>query len=169
MQVLARLVADGGRPQLAIEVVDTGIGISADKLETIFEPFVQADSSVTRRFGGTGLGLAISRRIAAALGGKLTAESRGGGQHLHGDHRHRPPGRRALPPLAGRGDDLRAATREPVKSPPRLPPARVLLVEDGDDQPQTDRTRTPPCGGQVVSVENGRLGVEAAARQQHST
>ena len=60
---------------LEFVVTDTGIGIAADKLRTIFDPFVQADNSVTRRFGGTGLGLAISRSIAEVLGGELTVTS----------------------------------------------------------------------------------------------
>ncbi|WP_028586012.1 ATP-binding protein [Desulfogranum mediterraneum] len=64
-----------GTHQLLIEVTDTGIGMEADALEDIFDPFVQADTSVTRRFGGTGLGLAISRKFARALGGDISATS----------------------------------------------------------------------------------------------
>ena len=56
-------------------MIDTGIGIVEEQLAKIFDPFVQADSSVTRRFGGTGLGLAITRKIARGLGGDLTAVS----------------------------------------------------------------------------------------------
>jgi two-component system sensor histidine kinase/response regulator len=63
------------RARLGIEVADTGIGIAADKLAQLFEPFTQADSSTTRRFGGTGLGLAISRRLAGIMSGELTTES----------------------------------------------------------------------------------------------
>ena len=56
-------------------VSDTGIGISGDKLETIFDSFCQADTSTTREFGGTGLGLTISRRLVQMMGGRIWAES----------------------------------------------------------------------------------------------
>lgn len=61
--------------KVTVEVRDSGIGISDDKIETIFSPFIQSDSSITRRFGGTGLGLPISRSIARLMGGDLTVES----------------------------------------------------------------------------------------------
>ena len=63
---------------LRIAVRDTGIGIARDKIPGLFDAFTQADQSTTRRFGGTGLGLAISRRLAEAMGGKLTASSEPG-------------------------------------------------------------------------------------------
>ncbi|HRI08553.1 MAG TPA: ATP-binding protein, partial [Nannocystaceae bacterium] len=60
---------------IVIEVEDTGIGIPAAKLRTIFEPFTQADSSTVREYGGTGLGLTISRKLAELLGGALDVAS----------------------------------------------------------------------------------------------
>lgn len=60
---------------LSIEVRDSGIGIPHAKLHTIFEPFVQADSSTARRYGGTGLGLSIARRLVEAMGGSIGIES----------------------------------------------------------------------------------------------
>jgi PAS domain S-box-containing protein len=67
-------LVDGGR-RIAIRVRDTGQGIPADRLESVFDPFVQVDSTLTREHGGTGLGLAISRELARGMGGDLTAES----------------------------------------------------------------------------------------------
>jgi signal transduction histidine kinase len=60
---------------VGVTVRDTGIGIAADQLERIFDPFVQVRSELTRTAEGTGLGLAISRDLARGMGGDLTAES----------------------------------------------------------------------------------------------
>jgi len=61
--------------EVLIRVIDTGCGIAQDKLESIFEPFTQAEAGLTRRSEGTGLGLAISREFAHAMGGDLTVKS----------------------------------------------------------------------------------------------
>jgi PAS domain S-box-containing protein len=72
----ARLAGEG--PWVYIRVEDTGAGIPADQLEAIFEPFIQADMTLTRTQGGTGLGLAISRRLARLMGGDVTVRSEPG-------------------------------------------------------------------------------------------
>ncbi|WP_052245318.1 PAS domain-containing hybrid sensor histidine kinase/response regulator [Halocynthiibacter namhaensis] len=64
--------------KILIDISDTGIGIATDKLNSIFEEFSQADSSVSRRFGGTGLGLSISRQLARVMGGDITVSSQEG-------------------------------------------------------------------------------------------
>ncbi|TVP88782.1 MAG: response regulator [Pseudomonadaceae bacterium] len=74
--VNAHITADSEqRLWLQCEVRDTGIGIPADRLDTMFDAFAQADSSTSRRFGGTGLGLSIARTFARRMGGELTARS----------------------------------------------------------------------------------------------
>ncbi|MBV7296884.1 hybrid sensor histidine kinase/response regulator [Enterovibrio paralichthyis] len=75
--VNSQLSADG-QCEIDIEIRDNGIGISKDKLQSIFRPFTQAEHSTTRRYGGSGLGLAISRNIASLMGGRIEAESEEG-------------------------------------------------------------------------------------------
>ena len=70
--------AAGDLCELTVTVQDTGVGIPADKLASIFEPFLQADNSSARRFEGTGLGLTIARRLADAMGGSVELESKEG-------------------------------------------------------------------------------------------
>lgn len=65
----------GSHSMLVVNITDTGIGIAADQLELIFQPFRQADSSYTRAHEGTGLGLSISERLARMLGGTIAVES----------------------------------------------------------------------------------------------
>lgn len=78
------LEADFDSGNLVFSVSDTGIGIPPDKIESMFEPFSQADGSAARKEAGTGLGLAISRRLAALMNGNIRAESRPGeGSHFY--------------------------------------------------------------------------------------
>ena len=70
-----RMTLTTGHGWARFQVADTGIGIGPEDLTRIFEPFVQVDTSSTRRHGGTGLGLAVSRQLAELLGGELTVDS----------------------------------------------------------------------------------------------
>ena len=64
-----------GTVQLDMSVTDSGIGINPERIDALFAPFIQADSSTSRRYGGTGLGLAISKRLAQAMGGSIGVQS----------------------------------------------------------------------------------------------
>ena len=72
---LVRPDSPGHKPFMRFDVVDTGVGLTSTQIEQLFRPFVQADSSHTRKFGGTGLGLTISKRLARMLGGDLVVHS----------------------------------------------------------------------------------------------
>ncbi|KQM86145.1 hypothetical protein ASE67_09820 [Sphingomonas sp. Leaf23] len=137
------------------QVTDTGVGIRDDRLEAIFEPFVQADASTTRSYGGTGLGLSISRMLVESMGGRIQVVSRpGAGSRFWFDI--------PLPSaatVADAGEDALAiprATREPDRSPPMT----VLVAEDNDTNRYLLAEIVRRLGHQVVAVENGARAVE---------
>jgi CheY-like chemotaxis protein len=111
--------AQGGAV-LEVVVCDTGIGMSAEAITRLFQPFVQADGSTTRRFGGTGLGLAIAKLLCDEMKGEVRVKSRlGAGLGLH---RHDPARAGASP--------RREAAPERGERPGRARPPHVLVVED---------------------------------------
>jgi len=162
--VNACLLQEQEKPQLQIEVVDTGVGIPAEKLEDIFNPFVQADSSVTREFGGTGLGLAISRRIVEAMGGRIEVRSevdRGSVFSVTIDTGSL-EGVELLEPAAA---DAVAATRPRDNAEViSLPSTRVLLVEDGAINRKLISLILSRAGVKVMTAENGQIAVELATQ-----
>lgn len=118
IQITVRAENDG----LEIAVKDTGIGIPPDKLETIFEKFVQADSSINRKYGGTGLGLAITKTLTEIMGGDVYVESTPGKGSTF-------TVRLPLKPVDGHALQQGRAIPESHERPARKGPC-ILIVED---------------------------------------
>ena len=112
--------SEGGEPQIAFAVRDTGIGLSEAGIAKLFQSFSQADSSTTRKYGGTGLGLAISKRLAELMGGTMWVESAGPGLGSTFRFTIRAP-LAAMPP---------AARRSFIGEQPALAGKRLLVVDD---------------------------------------
>jgi signal transduction histidine kinase/DNA-binding NarL/FixJ family response regulator len=134
---------------LHFAVSDTGIGIPADRLATIFDSFSQADASTTRKYGGTGLGLAISKRFVELMGGRIWAESTlGAGSTMHFNARF-------------------SVAREPAPRPIENTPVelharalRVLLADDSEENRFLIRGYLKDSGCIIDEVENGAQAVE---------
>jgi PAS domain S-box-containing protein len=154
---VARSGDDDADCRLGFEVADTGVGIDAEQQARLFQPFQQADTSTTRRFGGTGLGLAISQRLVQAMRGSIVVSSRPGeGSTFRFELRFA---------LASAGQQPLGAS-QPGVSPalvelPRLDGMRVLLAEDGLDNQRLIRSILTRQGAQVEIAENGRVAVDS--------
>ncbi len=165
--VTCRVKDKGTNPQLMIDITDTGIGMSENALKNIFDPFVQADSTMTRRFGGTGLGLAISRRFAQALGGDIAVKSEiGKGSTFRvslatGDL----DGVAFLQPEELNKFQKEIDAEESYRW--QFPPARVLVVDDGEENRELVKLLLEQAGLSVDEAENGQLGVEKAAADEY--
>jgi PAS domain S-box-containing protein len=161
-----RFEPDRQRPQLLIDVSDTGIGIAPASLAKIFDPFVQADSTVTRRFGGTGLGLSISRRFAEALGGGITVASEPGKGSTFTVAIIAEPveGTESADTRQVAGSARKAAV-SPSASIGQLPPARVLVADDGESNRQLIKLILTRAGIRVEGAVNGLEAAEMAEAQ----
>ncbi len=149
---IAALPADAGEVALRFEVRDTGMGIAADKLGSLFGAFVQADTSTTRRFGGTGLGLAITQHLAAMMGGEVGVSSVPGvGSEFWFTARFRPGAIDAPEPQVAPADAAAALRR-------RSAGARLLLVEDN---PVNQDVATELLQAVGLKVDLANNGVEA--------
>ncbi len=137
---------EAGTTRVRCEVADTGIGISADAVDSLFRPFEQADTSTTRRFGGTGLGLNIARQLVELMGGGIGVDSR---------------------PGEGATFWFVLPFRQPEKLPERKPmgaPAdsrarlagHILLVEDNPINRKVAATMLRRLGLTLDSAANGR-------------
>jgi PAS domain S-box-containing protein len=158
-----RTPPDTSEPLLDIDVIDTGIGLTAEQAARLFQPFTQADESTSRRFGGTGLGLTISKRLAQWLGGDVTLVASTPGQGAQF--------RLTIPPGALEGVPLVTASCCAVSPPCRsddteapipLLTCRILLAEDGPDNQRLISFILKKAGAEVVVVDNGQAAVEAA-------
>jgi PAS domain S-box-containing protein len=149
----------GEARSIVIQVADTGVGIAEERKTAIFDAFVQADASTSRRFGGSGLGLSISRRLAALMGGTIALESREGEGTLVTltlplDEVFAPAlADIATPKLPDRAEAL-AAKRQ----------VSILLVEDIDINQELITEMLQRLGHKVELAENGKVALDLAAR-----
>jgi hypothetical protein len=150
-----RLDERGGRVQLRFEVKDTGIGVSPEIMERLFQPFEQADTSTTRRFGGTGLGLAITQRLAQLMGGEAGAESQ--------------PGQGStfwFTAWFARSQILKSALAMPIEATPseealrHFSGTRILVAEDNPINREVAIELLEGVGLDVDTAENGRIALE---------
>ncbi|NML67424.1 response regulator [Hymenobacter sp. RP-2-7] len=144
---------DAGHAVLRFAVQDTGIGIPADKLTTIFEDFSQANTSTTREFGGTGLGLSIARNLVQLHGGQLTVQSEVGVGSVFSFE---------LPYALADEALLHATTVATGPLPPFAPGLRVLVAEDNALNQLVARKTLENWHVHVTMADNGRLAVEQA-------
>lgn len=157
--------ADGDWFRLSATVADTGPGIADDAATRLFRPFVQLDSSSTRRFGGTGLGLVISRRLARLMGGDVVYEPRsGGGSIFHFTALLRPG------VLKRRTLELEAAVtaaRAALEQGTPRPSLRALVVDDNAVNRQVASMMLKRLGHVADSAGDGVEALEALDRGQY--
>ena len=154
-----RLSPDAGGG-LSISVRDTGIGIAPEALPKLFEKFIQADNTMTRRFGGTGLGLTISRSMAELMGGSIKVESELGKGAIF----------RVALPLPWLGPTIHLLAPPTLSDtddtqPCGLESLRILAAEDNATNQLVLKTVLHALGLEPVIVDNGQLAIDAWSKE----
>ena len=160
VKIVGRCLAmDSRSPLLALDVIDTGIGISQEASDRIFESFHQADNSTTRKYGGTGLGLTISKRLALMPGGDLHVTSQLGKGSTF----------RLTTPTGpiDRSNQVTSLIATPEQSGVMQPPTlgtlagmRILLVDDAPDNQVIISKFLEKHDAAIVQAENGHEAIE---------
>ncbi len=151
---------------LCFRIVDTGIGMTAEQVGEVFEPFKQADTSATRKFGGMGLGLTVSNRLAQLMGGRIIVKSeKGVGSEFI---LKIPTGPVEETEFITHPEQMVQDNAPQKNDPPKIPNARILLAEDGIDNQKLISLHLRRAGAQVTIAENGRLALEAALSDANS-
>ncbi|HSG42769.1 MAG TPA: GAF domain-containing protein, partial [Anaerolineales bacterium] len=144
--------------ELLFTVRDTGIGISDDHMERLFQSFSQADSSTTRKFGGTGLGLAISKRLAEIMGGEMYAESQGVGE-----------GSTFVFTIVA--EPVKVSKRKTARDVKGIQPAlqdkRVLIVDDNATNRRILKLQTEKWGMTAYDTEYPREALQLLQDEKH--
>jgi two-component system, sensor histidine kinase and response regulator len=146
---------DGESATLRFEVRDTGIGIPADRIHTLFQPFSQVDASTTRRFGGTGLGLSIVKRLAEMMGGEAGVQSHEGVGSTFWF-------------LARLAISVADAPVRPEPAYPALRSRRALVVDDNTTNCKVLKGQLNRCDIQVVCVNSAAEALVALKEAQDS-
>jgi PAS domain S-box-containing protein len=158
-----RLVAQEQTPRLEFAVIDTGIGMNEEQTAKLFQPFVQADQTISGRFGGTGLGLSVSRKFANLMGGDIRVMSVVGQGTTF--VLELPAGVIEDAPMI---DHFESTTTKVTTAPINVDDIKlschVLLAEDGHDNQRLISMILRKAGAEVTIVENGQLAVEAATK-----
>ena len=150
----------GGRIEVAVadgdpailRIVDTGVGISAEVLPTIFEPFTQASQTLDRAQGGMGLGLSVVRALVRLHGGEVVASSAGAGRGTEFTVR--------LPAVLDATGTIAESNTDSVLAP--SPPRHILIVEDSDDNRDSLQELLESEGHRVDTAMDGEQGVACA-------
>jgi len=163
VRLVVKQVEEEGQSWLQWDIIDSGIGMTAEQVGRIFDPFTQADETVTRKYGGTGLGLAISWRMVQAMNGTITVESTPG---------HGSTFRVAIPlqttpdvPMIENPAEWRAASARSDEHAAAKTPSlagRILLAEDGRDNQKLISFILHKAGAEVEIAENGLVACEKA-------
>ena len=164
VRIVTSTIESSGQTFLRFDVTDTGIGLTKEQAGRLFQQFMQADSSVTRRFGGTGLGLAISKRLTEALGGEIAVDSEPGvGSTFHfcvatGDLENVAmlTGEQAAEKSTSAARTIRTGLSTWFR------PARVLITDDTPTNRQLTGLVLRKAGLCVDEAENGVIAVEKA-------
>ena len=151
---IKHLAEDDSKIFLQWAVSDTGIGIRKERIDKLFQPFVQAESSITRQYGGTGLGLSIVKKLVEQMNGEISVDSQlGSGTTIT-----------VLLPLDKSQPEMQSASHEKPETA-SLEKLDILLVEDNKINALVAKTFCEKQGCHVHWVQNGQLAVEAVKNQ----